>query len=158
MKRCSFLIALLLALAFGSLGYAATRPADGKSHYTIEGVSSEPSLLTRMAVLEVQQADLKETMNKQFDQTNLRITDLQANMDRRFDAIEQRQSDLLTSTNTMFGVLFGAIVALFGYIVWDRRSMSKPLEKDSRAMHEALRTLAQTDPNVQRALQQHGLL
>ncbi|MFO7883242.1 MAG: hypothetical protein R6U68_00330 [Desulfobacteraceae bacterium] len=56
-----------------------------------------------------------------------RVSDLRAEMKSGLEALHKRQDD---SNNTMlfiFGSLISLIVALFGYIAWDRRTMVRPV-------------------------------
>ena len=74
-------------------------------------------------------AELKQgqrDINKRFDDlqigTNKRFDDLRMDMNKRMD----------TSHRTMlalFGMLITLIVALFGYIAWDRRTLVKPIQE-----------------------------
>ena len=62
------------------------------------------------------------------------------------DALTQRLDDLVqrldSSNNTtllLFGSLITLIVALFGYIAWDRRTMAKPLfDQINRLEHDVV--------------------
>ena len=49
--------------------------------------------------------------------------------DQRFEAVDQRFAQLHGTTVSMFSVLGALLIALFGYIVWDRRTALKPLEE-----------------------------
>ena len=51
-----------------------------------------------------------------------------AAVDQRFAAIEKRLDDQMLVMLSMFSALILLIVALFGYIVWDRRTALRPLE------------------------------
>ena len=67
---------------------------------------------------------------------NHRISDLRSEMKSSQEALSKRLDD---SNNTMlvsFGSIITLIVALFGYIAWDRRTMMKPvLERVERIEH-----------------------
>ena len=106
---------------------------------------------------------------------NQRIDDV----NRRIDDVNRRIDDLFTLTLSLSGIMATLIAGLFGYIVWDRRTMMKPiqekveqLEKDfNRELdlhHEhgslparlikALRELARTDEKLAAVLRSFSLL
>ncbi len=74
--------------------------------------------------------------NRRIGDTNQRISDLQHAVDRRLDDTNQRIddtnqriTDLAETMRTMFTALIALMVALFGYIAWDRRTMFRPLKE-----------------------------
>ncbi|MBF0620419.1 MAG: hypothetical protein HQL54_00685 [Magnetococcales bacterium] len=88
-------------------------------------------------------------VNKRFDDVNNRIDDV----NKRFDGVNKRIDDLRSDINerftlinnnilALFGTFVTLIVALFGYIAWDRRTMMKPvqerLERLERDLHHDL--------------------
>ena len=95
-------------------------------------------------------------LDKKLDQ---RINDLDKKLSQRIDDLNQRIDDLIWFGGVMGGGIFMLITALFGYIVWDRRTMMKPMqEKLENLEHEKLRHLEQVvDQHI--GLQQNkGLL
>ena len=103
----------------------------------------------------------------------------QAALNQRIDDVNRRIDDLFTLTLSLSGIMATLIAGLFGYIVWDRRTMMKPiqekveqLEKDfNRELdlhHEhgslparlikALRELARTDEKLAAVLRSFSLL
>ena len=115
-----------------------------------------------------------------------RLSDMQAfneqrfaSIDQRFASIDQRFTDLQNTMLSLFGALIALIIALFGYIAWDRRTMFKPmiarlerierdLERDLELGHDQgsrltrlvvmLREMAKTDPKIAEALRSCSLL
>jgi methyl-accepting chemotaxis protein len=95
-------------------------------------------------------------LDKKLDQ---RINDLDKKLSQRIDDLNQRIDDLIWFGGVMGGGIFMLITALFGYIVWDRKTMMKPMqEKLENLEHEKLRHLEQVvDQHI--GLQQNkGLL
>ena len=99
-------------------------------------------------------------LDKKLDQ---RINDLDKKFTQRINDLDkklsQRIDDLIWFGGVMGGGIFMLITALFGYIVWDRRTMMKPMqEKLENLEHEKLRHLEQVvDQHI--GLQQNkGLL
>ena len=99
-------------------------------------------------------------LDKKLDQ---RINDLDKKFTQRINDLDkklsQRIDDLIWFGGVMGGGIFMLITALFGYIVWDRKTMMKPMqEKLENLEHEKLRHLEQVvDQHI--GLQQNkGLL
>ena len=99
-------------------------------------------------------------LDKKFTQ---RINDLDKKFTQRINDLDkklsQRIDDLIWFGGVMGGGIFMLITALFGYIVWDRKTMMKPMqEKLENLEHEKLRHLEQVvDQHI--GLQQNkGLL
>ncbi len=108
-----------------------------------------------------------------------RLSDMQAFNEQRFASIDQRFTDLQNTMLSLFGAMIALIIALFGYIAWDRRTMFKPmiarlerierdLERDLELGHDQgsrltrlvtmLREMAKTDPKIAEALRSCSLL
>ena len=109
------------------------------------------------------------------------LTELKAGqkyLNQRIDDTNQRISDLYDITLTMFAILAALITGLFGYIIWDRRTMMKPVQErlerlekdierdlDLRNEHgsiparllNALRELAKTDEKLAAVLRSFSL-
>ena len=109
------------------------------------------------------------------------LTELKAgqkHLNQRIDDTNQRISDLYDINLTMFAILAALITGLFGYIIWDRRTMMKPVQErlerlekdierdlDLRNEHgsiparllNALRELAKTDEKLAAVLRSFSL-
>ena len=140
--------------------------------------------------------DLDKKLSQRIDGTNQRIDDLDKKLsqrindldrklsqriddtNRRIDDTNQRISDLYDINLTMFAILAALITGLFGYIIWDRRTMMKPVQErlerlekdierdlDLRNEHgsiparllNALRELAKTDEKLAAVLRSFSL-
>ena len=124
-----------------------------------------------------------DDLDKKFSQ---RIDDLDKKFSQRIDDVNRRIDDLTNTVNNLFvltitlsGIMATLIAGLFGYIIWDRRTMMKPiqekveqLEKDFNMeldLHhdhgslpvrliKALRELAKTDEKLATVLRSFSLL
>ena len=124
-----------------------------------------------------------DDLDKKFSQ---RIDDLDKKLNQRIDDVNRRIDDLTNTVNNLFvltitlsGIMATMIAGLFGYIIWDRRTMMKPiqekveqLEKDFNReldLHhdhgslpvrliKALRELAKTDEKLATVLRSFSLL
>ena len=103
---------------------------------------SDREIIEKLAILEVGQEALRSEMKLGQEALAIRLTDLRSEMKSGQEALSQR---LDSSNNTMlvlFGSLITLIVALFGYIAWDRRTMVKPLvEHLHRLEHDVFNDL-----------------
>ncbi|MBF0181195.1 MAG: hypothetical protein HQM03_14325 [Magnetococcales bacterium] len=75
--------------------------------------------------------------------------------------MNRRIDNLTHMTLTLFGSLVGIIVAFIGFILWDRRTMLKPLEERLSTMDRllaALREMARDEPKLAAALRQFSLM
>ena len=129
---------------------------------------SDREIVEKLAKLEAGQQSL-----------NHRISDLRSEMKSGQEALAKRLDDSNNTMLVLFGSLITLIVALFGYIAWDRRTMMKPvlerierIEKDItqsidssnsdasklRRLIDAMRELAKTDEKLATILRSFSLL
>jgi len=84
--------------------------------------------------------EMQTSMDLRFEQVDQRFNQMQVSMDQRFEQVDQRfeQSQLSIAQRfeqmhstmlSIFSILGALIIALFGYVVWDRRTALKPLEE-----------------------------
>ena len=94
---------------------------------------------------------LETKVDALIDLLNQRMDHLEQRMDRIGQRIEHLEESLRTDMNSQFDRLnalliglcsvFGLlVVALFGFVLWDRRSMLRPLEADMRHLEGDLAT------------------
>ena len=74
------------------------------------------------------------SLNERINSTNERITSLEKQMnvkfegvDTKFESQQQQINDLKQFFFWGFGIVIALIIALFGYIMWDRRTALYPL-------------------------------
>jgi flavodoxin len=96
-------------------------------------------------------------------------------LNERIDNLQKQIDGLREDMKWQFGVLFTLVVALFGFIIWDRRTFMKPLEEKVISLNEetknikekvqlnerllqALRELSLTDEKLREILKQFNLL
>ena len=73
---------------------------------------------------------------------NHRISDLRSEMKSGQEALSKRLDDSNNTMLVLFGSIMTLIVALFGYIAWDRRTMMKPVfERVERIEHDVAQSL-----------------
>jgi len=148
--------------------------------FTASAVEVAPRISDREIIESL--AELKagqKAMEQRFEAVDQRFDQMQNTMDQRFEAVDQRFGQLHGTMVSMFSVLGALLIALFGYMVWDRRTAFKPFEERFNALEKdlicdlqlrdengslltrltlALRKLAQDDPQVASVLKSFSLL
>lgn len=71
---------------------------------------------------------------------------LRNEMNARFESIEKTQDTILT----LMLFMLGAMVALFGFVLWDRRAAIRPLQFDVRNVEANIVRTSQTQPRFGR--------
>jgi methyl-accepting chemotaxis protein len=102
-----------------------------------------------------------EMLEKRIDDVNKRIGDLEASLNKRIDDLRNIIYVILASILT----LAGAMIALAVFVVWDRRSVIRPVERkviDAEAkidvILEVLKERAKKDPELAGILRTYNLL
>ena len=96
---------------------------------------SDREIVERLTRLEEGQKALRSDLSQRFEAVDQRFNELRSDMNSRIIGL---QNTMLA----LFGAIITLIVALFGYIVWDRRTMIKPLaERLDRLEYDITRDL-----------------
>ena len=165
MKLCLTLILTFSLFLSTALAYTtAPRISDREIIQSLtELKAGQKALNQRIDDLNLRINDLDKKLDQRINdldkKLDQRINDLDKKLSQRIDDLNQRIDDLIWFGGVMGGGIFMLITALFGYIVWDRRTMMKPMqEKLENLEHEKLRHLEQVvDQHI--GLQQNkGLL
>ena len=176
MKLCLTLILTFSLFLSTALAYTtAPRISDREIIQSLtELKAGQKALNQRIDDVNLRINDLENELRTGQKALNQRINDLDKKLDQRINDLDkkftqrindldkklsQRIDDLIWFGGVMGGGIFMLITALFGYIVWDRRTMMKPMqEKLENLEHEKLRHLEQVvDQHI--GLQQNkGLL
>ena len=143
---------------------------------------SDREIIEALTELRAGQKALAENMELRFKTIDARFSSIDArfsSIDARFEAMDRRIDGLRQTMLSLFGAMMALIVALFGYIAWDRRTMVKPLQerldkierdlaRDLELQHEegsrltrlvkVLREMAKTDPKLAEVLRNFSLL
>jgi len=166
LKVWLFLVANLIAFR---LSYAVTHTNDSLAEYRpIPYTQKDRDLLIK---LDERTKYLEQLINERTNYLNERID----NLNSRIDNLQKQIDDLREDMKWQFGVLFTLILALFGFIIWDRRTFMKPLEEKVISLNEetknikekiqlnerllqALRELSLKDEKLREILKQFNLL
>ena len=131
----------------------------------------EKQLLRDIAEIKATLKTFMEQTDKRFELMDKRITELREDMNKRF---EQVNNELNRLVNIMVGIFAGQIalvVAVIGFAWWDRRTiirktkeetfeeMEKELKPEKfKKLLNALRDKAKTDKELEAILKKYGLL
>ena len=134
----------------------------------IMSISMTPSIVAaqdvsnREIITEI--TDLKVRIGKletRMDAMNSRMDDMNKRMDDMNNNINNRMSDLMG----LMHVILAGMIALVGFILWDRRSaiapvvrQAKELERDKAVVWEVLREYAKKEPRFAEILRIAGVL
>ena len=144
-----------------------------------DAVETAPRITDREIIESL--AELKQgqvNLNRRMDDFNRRFESI----DNRFESIENRFDSLQNLIVALFGSVMALIIALIGYMIWDRKTAQQPLkerisrlEKDHETIDThldmqnpsgpvmervlaAFRKLAETDEKVAAILRSYSLL
>ncbi len=102
------------------------------------------------------------------DKLNTRFDDMNRRIEGRFDDINRRFDDMNSRFDDLKGLLYvilAGIFALFGFVLWDRRTAlapaikkTKELEEKEEMIEKVLRDLARQDPKVKDAMKHAGFM
>jgi len=95
-----------------------------------------------------------DQLEKRIDQLDNRIDQVEQGLNNRIDRLEDKFDTYFTWG---FGLVLGAIFALFGFIIYDRRTTLAPVKREQDKILEALRTLGKDDIKLQEALKKVAL-
>ncbi|MBF8277724.1 MAG: hypothetical protein HW390_2797 [Candidatus Brocadiaceae bacterium] len=109
--------------------------------------------------------DMNRRFEGGFDDTNHRFKgrfeDMNRRFEGRFDDVNRRFDDL----KGLLYVILAGIFALFGFVLWDRRTAlapairkTKDLEEKEETIEKVLRGLARQDPKVKDAMKHAGFM
>ena len=95
-----------------------------------------------------------EALNNRVDQLDIRINQVEQNLSNRIDRLEDKFDTYFTWG---FGLVLGAIFALFGFIIYDRRTTLAPVKREQDKVIEVLKELSKKDSNIREALKKVAL-
>ena len=97
-------------------------------------------------------------LQKQIGDLKKQIDDLKKDPQRQFD-------ELRTFLYWGFGILFGGMGILIGFVIWDRRTAVEPVARKLREIEEReekierfIKELARKDPEIKEIAKKEGLL
>jgi hypothetical protein len=112
----------------------------------------------RLIRLETKVEEGQKSLQKQID-------DLKGNTQRQGDSLIEQMRDLKTFMLWGFGILFGGMGILIGFVIWDRRTALAPairksseLEEREELVEKALKEYAKVEPRLAEILKSLRLM
>lgn len=87
-----------------------------------------------------------------------RITRLEVKVEEGMQSLQKQIDNLQTILLWGFGILFGGMGLMIGFVIWDRRTALAPVMRRVEGLDEAIRRAAKKDHNLAEALKHAGLL
>ena len=105
--------------------------------------------------LDVRSDEQYRSLQKQIDDlkmsTKAQINDIKMDFNYHFDF-------LFKFMLWGFGILFGGMGFLIGFVMWDRRTTLAPVIKENQAIKRVFLKLAENNTDVKKALKEEGIL
>jgi len=139
-----------------------------KSGYTqsIEQLGVSPKeLIERLTRIEENQKNLQRQIDDNQKNLQRQIDDNQKNLQRQIDDLKTDIQELKNVMMWGFGIMFAGMFALFGFVIWDRRTALAPavkrvkiLEEQEEKVEKVLRDYAGKEARLAQAMRAAGLL
>lgn len=150
--------AIMLILAVIGIIITANEPVVATDvPFTLEDRDRNIRTEAKVDALEKKVDALSQSVNLRIDDMRADMNNLRADMNRRFEQI-------MTFMFWGFGILFGGMGLLMGFILWDRRTAlapavqkTKEIEKRAELLENAFRELARKNHDVKEVLKHIGL-
>jgi hypothetical protein len=124
-----------------------------KSGYTYDK-GFEKEMIERFTRLEIK-----------LEKLETKLDGLEKQVDTKINGLQRQIDDLKAFMLWGYGMLFGGMGILIGFVIWDRRTAlapavrkSKELEEREERIERALREYAQKEPGLAEALKNSGLM
>jgi len=162
MERTSFGIIILLMASMGiSIAVAVEAKEISFTQEDREGIrrleAGQIRLEERLKALDQRIDDV----GQRFDDVNQRIDDV----NQRIGDVRGEIKDLRTFMLWGFGILFGGMGMLIGFVIWDRRTALSPvvrkakeLEEKEEFLEKVLREYAKVEPKLAKILKSLSLM
>ncbi|MFH1096538.1 MAG: hypothetical protein V1749_03435 [Candidatus Desantisbacteria bacterium] len=122
---------------------------------------SNREVITEITGLKIQVGKLETKMEEALKAMDKRIDDMNNDMNNRMSDMNNRMSDMMG----LMHVILAGMVALIGFILWDRRTaiapvvrQAKELERDKAVVWDVLREYAKKEPRFAEVLRTAGML
>jgi hypothetical protein len=103
-------------------------------------------------LVSAQENDIKYTQDDR--DRMVRVETKVEGIEKRIDRLEDKFDTYFTWG---FGLVLGAVFALFGFIIWDRRTTIALVKREQDKVIDALRELGKTNEQVKEALKKVAL-
>jgi nitrate reductase NapE component len=129
----------------------------------------------RLIKLEIKVSEIENQIQEIKEEQKLIRQEIKEIRQELNQEIKENRKEIISTVLTLFGILISLILGLFGFIIWDRRTFMRPIERkviileqeianikeDKNKMQQiidAFRELSKTDEKVAYLLKQFNLL
>ncbi|MDD3553672.1 MAG: hypothetical protein PHC35_04035 [Deltaproteobacteria bacterium] len=93
-------------------------------------------------------------MDKRLDGMDKRLDGMQVQMDKRLESVDKRLDMLQAIVIGGFGAILTSMLALVGFILWDRRTFIKPVQEETDELADKLAKSLTEERNQRMALEE----
>jgi len=129
----------------------------------------------RLIKLEIKVSEIENQIQEIKEEQKLIRQEIKEIRQELNQEIKENRKEIIGTVMTLFGILISLILGLFGFVIWDRRTFMRPIERkiiileqeiinikeDQNKMQQiidAFRELSKTDEKVAYLLKQFNLL
>jgi len=153
MRKAVIVIILLLSVGLGVPNFVFAVQGDLSL--------SNKEIIERLTRLEEGQ----KSLDKRIDGVNKRIDDLRSELTGKIDSLRSELKSDIADLRSLVYIVLAGIIALIGFVIWDRRTAISPVISKTRELEErndftlrALKEYARKDPKMAEVLKSLGLL
>jgi len=129
----------------------------------------------RLIKLEIKVSEIENQIQEIKEEQKLIRQEIKEIRQELNQEIKENRKEIISTVLTLFGILISLILGLFGFIIWDRRTFMRPIERKviileqeivnikeyknkMQQIIDAFRELSKTDEKVAYLLKQFNLL
>ena len=101
---------------------------------------------------------LRNEIKSEINSLDSKINSLRNEMNYKFDSIQTQLNDLKTFLYWGFGILFGMMMSLFGFVLWDRRTTVTPVKRQNEQILYTLKEYSKENQKLAEILRRAGIL
>ena len=102
-----------------------------------------------------------ESVNTRFESVNIRFESMQKDMNTRFESVDRRfdaQQKQLDNIFTLMLFLLGGIMGLIGFVIYDRRTAIKPVQREQELIISVLKEYSEKNSDLKEILKKAGIV
>ena len=104
---------------------------------------------------------LRTEMNVRFESVDRRFESFQKDMNTRFESVNNRIDDLkeqIGFLTTLMIFVLGGLMSLIGFVIYDRRTAIKPVQRSQEKLEDILVEYSKEDKKLREILKNAGIL
>ena len=161
-KRIAILtVFVLLMSTFSGLAQVDDNRANTPVPFTLADRDRILKVESKVEMLNERISLFERRVDERFSAMQKNIDERFDAQERRFDAQDKRFNDIKSDIGNLYNLmilLLGAMFTLFGFILWDRKSTVRPVQREQEKVIEALRELAKEDEKIATIFHKAGIL